>query len=874
MKKTCLSLLALSTAICVSAQSWTPANTERKKFLEIVKEHEEHEEEEREAKGKRTPSSFEVVEEDEEYQFDRWKWYWKQHLDADGYIVKSWQTAKAWQDYEKQARPAGTAAKATATDNWSFVGPNKTSSGYNGMGRINVVAFDPVDSNTFYVGSATGSTWKTTNGGTTWAPLYDNIVSMSVADIKVNPRNGKTIYVSTGDPNQGFDKSIGVLKSYNGGVSWTNIGPSSWTLDSFVETGSIVINPVDTSHLTLASSQGIFKSANSGATWQRTFPVQFKQLLYCPSDTTVMYGTTNEGGSAQIRRSADGGFTWALVTSFTDAQRINIAVCPAAPGVVMAIVSQQGTSGLKGIYKSTDYGISFSPVFLNDASCGGNLIGGDNSLPTTSCNAHGWYDLCIAIDPLNQNNVTIGGINNYYSSDGGVSWDIANQWWNEEWGLQVVHADKHWLGYNALTHALFLGCDGGVYKTYAPLANGWKDLSNGLCITQFYRNAVNNDVSFCIGGAQDNGTKLVDGTTTVTNLTGGDGMQCLISYNDPSNIWYTATQNGYVNVTFNAGASYSSITDDLPTPGAWITPYVQHPQNPATLYIGYEGVYKTTDGGVNWTAISPNFSGNNIQFLAVAMSNPDYIFAVRDAGSASRVHYTTNGGTSWLSVTPPFAGYVSDIAVDPKNEKKFWVTVSGYLPTAKVYSFDLTTNAWTNESTGLPNLPIDCIVVDSFSGTKYVGTDVTVFYKTPMMTSWQPYNTNLPMVHIYDLNINHTTSELWAATYGRGMWKSAKADVTPVVGIKQLSTWASRLSIAPNPGKGTFVIQAPGTGYRNTTVTVRFVSADGRAAFSQQATVLTNGTIPVETGALIPGVYVCEVVSKSEGVGRVKVVVE
>lgn len=873
MKKTCLSLLAVCLAIYASAQSWTPAAAERRNFLEIVREHEEHEEEERGEKERRKPASPEVVEEDEEYQFDRWKWYWKQHLDADGYIVKSWQTATEWQRYLQVARPAGTAAKTTATDNWSFVGPDKTTSGYTGMGRINVVAFDPVDSNTFYVGSATGSTWKTTNGGATWTPLYENIVSLSVADIKVNPQNGKTLYVSTGDPDQGFDKSIGVLKSLNGGASWTNIGPSSWTLDSFVETGSILINPADTSHLTLATSQGIYKSHNSGATWQRTFPVQFKQLLYCPSDTSVMYGTTEEGASAQIRRSTDGGYSWSLATTFSDAQRINIAVCPSAPSIVMAIVSEDGTSGLKGIYKSTDYGASFVPVFLNDASCTGNLIGGDNSLPTTSCNAHGWYDLCIAIDPANQNNVTIGGINSYYSSDGGLTWDIATQWWNEEWGLQVVHADKHWLGYNPLTHALFLGCDGGVYKTYAPLANNWKDLSNGLCITQFYRNAINNDVSFCLGGAQDNGSKLLDGSA-VENLTGGDGMQCLISYNDAANIWYTATQNGYVNVTFDAGANFSSITDDLPTPGAWITPYVQHPSHAPTLYIGYRGVHKTTDGGVNWSAISPNFSSDNIEFLAVAASNPDYIYAVRDAGSVSRIHYTTNGGTSWLGLTPPFGGYVSDIAVDPRNEKKFWVTVSGYLPAAKVYSYDLTTNAWTNESTGLPNFPVNCIVVDSFSGTRYVGTDVAIFYKTPAMTSWSLYNTNLPSVHIYDLNINHTTSEIWAATYGRGMWKSAKAEVTPVVGIKQLSAWANDLAIAPNPGSGSFVIQTPGTGYRNTPVTVRFVSADGRVVFSQQAVVLNNGTIPVETGSLAPGVYVCEVSSTVEGVGRVKVVIQ
>jgi len=182
MKKQLLLILLLTAGTKLIAQPWMPTGNTPVKYLDIVAgyqnagAHEKEEEEERKEDG--------AIEEEEGYQFDRWCWYWKQHLDANGYIVPGAKGSDEWQEYMRKNAGRNTAAKSTATDNWSFIGPKKSNGGYSGIGRVNVVAFDPIDSNTIYVGSAAGSSWKTTDGGNTWKSLYDNMLSLSVSDIK------------------------------------------------------------------------------------------------------------------------------------------------------------------------------------------------------------------------------------------------------------------------------------------------------------------------------------------------------------------------------------------------------------------------------------------------------------------------------------------------------------------------------------------------------------------------------------------------------------------------------------------------------------------------------------------------------------------
>jgi hypothetical protein len=803
--------------------------------------------------------------------FERWNYYWTQHLDKDGYMVPPVKNLVEWQQYMKTHVHAAERT-ASVPSNWIFQGPSTSNHGYSGIGRINTVAFDPVDSNTFYVGSAAGGTWKTTNGGATWTPLYDFLPTLGVADIKVNPLNRNTIYVATGDGDHGDAYSSGVIVSHDGGLHWSTTG-LTWLPTAYNSARSLLINPVDTTCMLLATDIGIFKTHNAGVTWTHVYSGgNFKQILYKPTDTSIVYGTVYTSTSSQIVRSTDGGITWNTVTSFLDAQRINIAVCPASPNIVKAIASNT-TSGLKGIYGSADNGATYTALFTNDTStCVNDLLNWELGLPTTGCGGQGWYDLCIAINPANALQVTVGGVNTYYSADGGLSWTLATEWYGGLPGVSTVHADKHYLGYNKLTGALFETCDGGVYKNYGPLTAAWTDLTDGLGISEFYRNAVDNAVPFCIGGAQDNGTKMVGGATP-GDLTGGDGMQPLINYGDPNNIWYCSYQNGSIDITRDGGATYNSITATLPGSGAWVTPYVLHPADTATLLIGYKQVFVSYDNGGSWTPISPVFDTSQyIDRVVIAPTNPNYVYATYFNYDYWRpvIQYTNNFGVTWDTIATPFTNYISDIVVDPKNEKRFWVTISAY-GVGKVWRYDMPTNTWTNETGSLPDIPVECMVIDTMFKTKYIGTDAAVYYKDTTMTDWSLYNTHLPTVHVSDLHINYATNELWAATFGRGMWKSTKSDLGPSLGIVAKGT-KGMMTIAPNPSHGSFTIHTSGDLLKEAAVTVRVMTTDGKTAWQTSGMADANGSIKVNIQGLAAGFYICEVSSKN-GIQRSKLVV-
>ncbi len=871
MKKLVFAALAVACCTGVRAQSWLPKNGNGPvKFKEadaLYPKSQDTEPEELQQKG----GDRKEKKEGANHLYNRWAWYWKQHLDKDGYMVPPVKSLREWLDYMDKVNSNAKAARTTIFPaNWLFQGPSTTDGGYAGIGRLNVVAFDPVDSNTIYVGSPAGGTWKTGDGGLSWTVLYENLPTLGVADIKINPRNRNTVIVATGDGDAGDAYSSGIIISHDGGTSWSTTG-LSWLPTDYNSARSLLINPVDTNSLMVATNNGIYKSFNSGVSWTNVSSGNYKQILYKPGDTSIVYGSMYTDTAAQIMRSTNGGRTWTPVTSFREAQRIALAVCPSSPSIVKALASENG-SGLKGIYGSTDNGATFTPIFTDDTDCTNNLLCWDLGLPTTSCGGQGWYDLCIAINPANANEVTVGGVNTYFSNDGGLSWVIANTWWGGLPGVETVHADKHFLGYHPLTGALFETCDGGVYKNYGPVTESWIDLSNGLGITEFYRNAVANGVPHCIGGAQDNGTKMVDGGTS-TDLTGGDGMQPLINYGDPANIFYCSYQNGSIDMTRDAGANYHSITASLGESGGWVTPYALHPSDTATLLLGYKNMYVSHDNGDSWTPMSPVFDSDAyIDVIAISPSNPNYVYTVHNDYSIwkSVINYTTNFGVTWDTIHIPFTNFISDLVVNPTNEKKIWVTVSGYSATDKVYQYNLATDTWINERGTLPNLPVNCIVIDTFSKSRYIGTDAAVFYRDTTMTDWMLYNANLPAVHVSDLNINYNLGEIWAATFGRGMWKSVKAEQPPPLAVTQFAN--DVINVAPNPSNGVFTITATGTMLKSGPVSIRIVAADGKTMVQQTGEFDAHNRLKISAQSLPSGFYICEL-SNAKTVSRTRLVI-
>ena len=768
--------------------------------------------------------------------FKRWEWYWESRLLPNGEFPSP---SITWDEFHKyySQRNQNAQRSAQSTANWTFSGPSSSNGGYSGLGRINCMAFHPTDANTFWVGTPAGGLWKTTNGGTNWTTNTDNLPVLGVSDIAVHPTNPNILYIATGDGDfgslssltggaNGDTKSVGILKSTDGGATWNTTG-LNWSVTTPTLIRRLLINPSNPQVLIAASSDGIWKTIDGGATWSNTQSGYFMDLEYKPGDPTTVYASTYyasiSSGPAKIYRSTDSGSTWSLISSLADVLRINLAVTPNAPNSVDALCANT-SGGLAGLWFSGNSGASFSKYFPETNSTSpNNLL--NISHDASGDGGQGSYDLAYAINPTNVNDIWLGGINTWNSTNGGFNWNAKTMWTISNPNQNpnpnpnnvfVVHADKHFIAFHPLVPGTMFECnDGGLYKT-TNAGTTWTDLTNGMQISQMYRIGVSQNQAdpAVICGLQDNGTKLTD-LTNWQDLNGGDGMECIID--GSTNTIYSSYVNGkfYRNVNTVISSTIPFLSSEVIAPippstestpnGAWVTPLIIHPTNTSTLYAGYKRVYKTTNKGDTWTAISGVLDSNNenIRFMAIAPSNPNTIYAA----TLKKLYSTTNGGTSWNLIldsgTIQNYANLSGLAVDPTNPDKVFITVSGYTAGDKVYMKPGIGQNWINYSGSLPNIPVNCIVYQTGSNEGlYIGTDIGVFYTDGSMTDWIPYQTGLPNVVVTDLEISYYDNKLWAGTFGRGLWKT---DLYTTLSINDEELY-NQIIISPNPNNGLFTI--------------------------------------------------------------------
>lgn len=741
-------------------------------------------------------------------QFKRWEWYWEPRVLPNGQFPSPSVTWDEWQEYIKTHSQSVREMQSTA--NWAFKGPSTTPGEKNGLGRVNCIAFHPTTANTFWVGTPAGGLWKTIDAGVTWTTNTDNLPVLGISDIAIDPSNASIMYIATGDgeaagsltsigaSSVGDTKSIGILKSTNGGTTWNTTG-MNWNVTSEKLIRRLIVNPTNPQILIAAASDGIWRTTNGGTNWTNVQSGYFMDLEFKPTDPTIVYASTLEYG-AQIYLSTNSGASWASVATLPGVVRINLAVSANAPTLVDALCANT-SSGLAGLWYSSNSGASFTQYFTGTNS--NNLLQWSDI--ASGAGGQGHYDLAYAISPTNSNDIWLGGVNTWNSTDGGSTWYIKNYWNTNSNNIPVVHADKHFIAFHPLQSGTMFECnDGGLYKTTNGGAT-WTDLSNGLQISQIFRIGVSQTVpNNIICGLQDNGSREIYNSNWYEQ-TGGDGVECIIDYSN-ANTEYASYVNGVIFRTYNFWTNQTTISDNIPgqPAGAWVTPFVIHPTNPQILFAGYDKLYKTTDQGNSWVAISPVLTGDLLRSIAVAPSNPNTIYT----STFDTLYLTTNGGTNWYYVALGIANAkISYITVHPTNSQTVWITLSGYSSGQKVYK---TTNGgvnWTNVSGTLPNLPVNCIVYQNGSNDGlYIGTDAGVFYRDATMTDWITYQTGLPNVVVTELEISYNNNKLWAATFGRGLWNSDLYSST--TGIEN-EKGSSDINIFPNPNNGLFTVQVP-----------------------------------------------------------------
>jgi len=678
--------------------------------------------------------------------------------------------------------------RRTTAANWTAIGPFSSFSGYSGIGRINCVAFHPTDLNTYWVGAAAGGLWQTRDNGSTWTCLTDNNGVLGVSDIVIPDDfdSSNTIYIATGDRDAWDNRSVGVLKTTDGGNTWNATG-LSFTIYEGRMVNRLLQDPGNKDVLIAATSIGVFKTFDGGTTWNTQMTnVEFIDMEFNPGNPTIIYGSTK---NSQIFLSSDGN-TFSSVFADGNATRIELAVSPNQPGWVYAVASN-GNSGLYGIFKSTDSGFTYNEVFSGNIK---NLLTWESD--GSGAGGQGWYDLALAASPFDANILLVGGVNSWRSFDGGASWSITNHWYGDM--VQAVHADKHKLAYRP-NGDVFECNDGGVYVS-SDNGSSWTDKTNGIQISQMYRLGVSQtEPGDVITGLQDNGTKLVTANEWY-DVRGGDGMECLIDYSDV-NTQYSTVYFGAIDRTTNHWQNATNITP--PDDGDWVTPFIIDPNSPNILYGGYNQVWKTENRGDSWTQISTLDKQGRIRSMAVAPADSRYLYVADYA----QIFKSTNGGIDWTNITgslPTSSGTLEYIAVKYDDPNTLWVVLSGYTNPGVYESIDGGLS-WTNISVGLPPIPAYSMVQNYQAPNDvelYLGTELGVYYKKGT-NDWMPYNIGLPNVKTGEIEIYYASNpgetRLRAASYGRGLWETPiEYTPTPMIYVSGTAVQKNLSSVSPN----------------------------------------------------------------------------
>ncbi|MEN0007034.1 MAG: glycosyl hydrolase, partial [Bacteroidota bacterium] len=689
------------------------------------------------------------------------------------------------------------------------VGPAITS------GRIADLAVHPDNRAVYYVATASGGVWKTTNAGTTYQPIFDSQGSYSIGCITLDPNNPNTIWVGTGENNN--QRSVaygdGLYRSDDGGASWQHMG-----LKNSEHIGKIIVHPDNSDVIYVAAigplwseggDRGLYKSTDGGQNWEAILTVDkhtgVNDVVMDPRDPAVLYASTYQrrrhvftyvggGPGSGLHKSTDGGKTWKKINKGlpgVDKGRIGLAISPADPEIIYAIVEAAQRKG--GFYRSTNRGASWQK--RSGYSTSGNYYSEIVAHPTDP-------DIVYAMDTWM-----------HWTTDGGKTFTQVNE--------QYKHVDNHciWIDPNDTNYYL-VGCDGGLYESF-DAAGSWVFKAN-LPVTQFYKVAVDNDAPFynIYGGTQDNFSMggpartrnqhgIMNSDWYITH--GGDGFESQIDPNDP-NIVYAQSQYG---VLFRYDRQSGERIGIQPKPAKeepqfrwnWDAPLAVSSHKPSRIYFAANKLFRSDDRGNSWTTLSDDLTRQIDRNTLEVMGRIQSIDAVAKNASTSPygtivafsesplkedllyvgtddglIQVSDNAGGSWTKVetnlikgVPGPRTYVNALLASQHNENVVYAAFNhhkygDFKP--YVYKSEDQGKSWTNITANLPERgSVYSIAEDHVDpNLLFIGTEFGCFFSNDGGQHWKKLGAGLPTIAVRDIAIQQRENDLVLGTFGRGFY--------------------------------------------------------------------------------------------------------
>ena len=687
-------------------------------------------------------------------------------------------------------------------------------------GRSLTASGIPGDPTTYYFGATGGGVWKSTDGALTWSSVFDKEGTSAIGSLAVAAANPNVVYVGTGEAclRGNISHGDGVYKTLDGGKNWKNVG-----LKDSRAIGKVIVNPNNPDIVFVAAlghpfgpnaERGIFRTLDGGKTWEK---VLYKDentggidVAFDPHNPNILFAALWEvrrtpwslssgGPGSGLYRSSDGGTTWKRLEDKPGKEsglpkgpygRIGVSVAANSDRVYALIQAAEG-----GLYRSDDGGDTWQ------------LVNGSHSLIQRS-----WYYMHVIADPQDRETVYVMDVDAYRSSDGGRSFNK----------IKVPHGDNHGLWIDPRnTNRMIASNDGGVTVTL----DGGKTWSrqNNQPTAQFYHVIADTRTPYYIYGAQqDNSTVGIasrsdDGFIDTPDWysVGGGEAGYIAPYPPDPNVVYAADYEGLITRFDKRNGQLRNITNQTHLSDAggaaplehrfqWTSPVMISAHDPEILYHAGEQLFKTTDGGVHWEAISPDLtrndkskqqpSGGPINLDDSGTEYYDTIFALAESPVTKEVIWagtddgliqiTRDGGKSWTNVTPkdlPDWSRISQIDASPFDAGTAYVAVDRHQLddlTPHILKTSDYGKTWTTLTKGIPNTTFVRAVREDPKkrGLLYAGTEMGVFVSFNDGADWRPLQMNLPRAPIHDLIVKD--DDLVVATHGRSFW--ILDDLSPV----------------------------------------------------------------------------------------------
>lgn len=662
------------------------------------------------------------------------------------------------------AMPAGGTGRMGGADlRWHPLGPHRRGYGpFMVTGRVTAIAIHPEDNDIVYAGGAQGGVWKSEDAGDSWTPLTDGECSLAMGSIAIDPVDPEIVYAGTGEQNYQRDSyyGCGVLRTLDGGATWEQLGTDPFVRKTATTGGAYIARVVvdratagsaDSTTVLVASSFGLFRSTDSGRTWEEVLEGRATDLLAHPADSTVFFAAVQEEG---VYRSTDGGEEWDEAStdmSLAGAKRINLAISLSDPDVLYATVETDDAEGLGlRMYRTGDGADTWEQVAAAGAVC------------SYRC----YYTNALAVNRDDPDEVYFGAVRLFRSRNGGESFTNLTR---------VPYVDEQLLVLDTArgADALYLANDGGVHRT-TDAGDSWTSLASNLAVIQFYRGIAlhPSDPGATLGGTQDQGTlRSSDGWETWTQVIGGDGGYSAFDAEDPDT-WYGEyywIPGWGAGGPIKNGRRWARDGIDLTEPGLFLPPLVMDPVDSKRLYFGTRSLYRTEDAAENWKRIYRTSSEDEvITAIAPAPSDSNTVYAGVLYGE---VVVTRDGGRTWHSGSGLPDRFIRDIAVHPDDAEQAYAVAGGFL-TGHVFHTVDGGRSWRDRTGSLPDHPVHAVLYDPVDpGGIYIGTDFGVFHSAAGGESWDRLDRDLPMVAVFDLAARPGTGRLVAGTHGRGMFE-------------------------------------------------------------------------------------------------------